>query len=92
MSIMCCVYVPEGIVMAADSRLTRTKLKNENTSKEAVNGNESVMLHKTTYTQSDNAQKVLLIKKADVGISFCGNALINGATIADYIRRLAGPV
>ena len=25
MSIMCCVYVPEGIVLAADSRLTKTK-------------------------------------------------------------------
>ena len=28
MSIMCCIYVPEGIVMAADSRLTRTKMTN----------------------------------------------------------------
>ena len=28
MSIMCCVYIPEGIVLAADSRLTRTKTGN----------------------------------------------------------------
>ena len=36
---------------------------------------------------SDNTQKVLLIKKAGVGVSFCGDAIINGATVADFIRR-----
>ena len=25
MSVMCCIFVPEGIIMAADSRLTRTR-------------------------------------------------------------------
>ena len=87
MSIMCCVYVPEGIVMAADSRLTRTKPW------EAVEPpvNEGqpklVVLSNTTFTSSDNTQKVLLLKKVGVGISFCGNAIIGGATVADYIRR-----
>ena len=88
MSIMCCIYVPEGIVMAADSRLTRTKptqsvelpVQNEQNQK-------IIMLQQTTYTLSDNAQKVLLIKKNAVGVSFCGNAIINGMTVADYIRN-----
>lgn len=88
MSIMCCVYVPEGIVMAADSRLTKTKMNQlpveiptqaENT--------KTILCRETVYTTSDNTQKVLLIKKSNVGISFCGTAIINGVTVADFIRK-----
>lgn len=86
MSIMCCIYVPEGIVMAADSRLTRTK-RNEPVELPPTNGNQKTLLPQTIYTLSDNAQKVLLIKKVGVGVSFCGDAIINGATVADFIRR-----
>ena len=88
MSIMCCVYVPEGIVMAADSRLTRTK--NIKAPVEIPNADgtvKTVIIPETTYTSSDNSQKVLLIKKASVGVSFCGNAIIGGGTVADFIRR-----
>lgn len=88
MSIMCCIYVPEGIVMAADSRLTRTKTANmpiELPTQEGIG--KTILVPQTTYTASDNTQKVLLIKKAGVGISFCGNAIIDGSTVADYIRR-----
>lgn len=87
MSIMCCVYIPEGIVLAADSRLTRTKTGNIKEIPETENTPKTVLIPKTTYTSSDNTQKVMLIKKSNVGISFCGNAIIDGATVADFIRR-----
>lgn len=88
MSIMCCIYVPEGIVMAADSRLTRTKPTKPPVELPTKDGTvKTILLSETAYTLSDNSQKVLLIKKANVGVSFCGNAIIDGMTVADFIRR-----
>ena len=87
MSIMCCVYVSEGIVMAADSRLTRTKPQNAIDLPHKEGEKDKVLLLQSMYTLSDNAQKVLLIKKAGVGVSFCGEAMIDGVTVADYIRK-----
>lgn len=76
MSIISVVYIPEGIIMAADSRLTREKkYKDED-------GNNII----EKYTISDNAQKIVLLNKCNVGIASCGNAYIDGKTIADYIR------
>lgn len=85
MSIMCCVYIPEGMVLAADSRLTSTKTGNITEMPETTV--KTVTIPKIIYTSSDNTQKVMLIKKTNVGISFCGNAIIDGATVADFIRR-----
>lgn len=72
MSIICTVYLPEGIIMAADSRATSTGIADNN------------LL--VSYTSSDNAQKVFLLDKAKVGVSCCGNLFIDGKTIADYLR------
>lgn len=77
MSIICSVYVPEGIVMAADSRITTEK---------ATDPNDPAR-EKTVYTSSDNAQKLVLIQKAGVGVSFCGEMRIAGMTGSDFIRR-----
>lgn len=76
MSIVVAVYIPEGIILAGDSRLTgnRTFQNNEIT----IN---------REYTLSDNVQKVMLLSKVPVGIATCGNALIDGRTIADYVRK-----
>lgn len=72
MSIITSVYVPEGIAMAADSRLTGYKnYGNGMTDRFAI---------------SDNSQKLFLIKKSNVGISSCGSAIIEDKTIADFIR------
>lgn len=49
MSFMCCVYLPEGIVMAADSRITQ-----EDTVKKEVDGRE--YFTKTKYTLADNGK------------------------------------
>lgn len=80
MSFMCCVHLPEGIVMATDSRITQ-----EDTVKNEIDGRE--YFTKTKYTLSDNGQKVFLLSKVRCGISFCGGVLIDGITIADYLRR-----
>ena len=87
MSIMCCLYVPEGIVMAADSRLTRTKPTKTLNLPKNDGEQEKILYVETTYTLSDNAQKVLLIKKTNTGVSFCGDAMINDVTVADFIRK-----
>lgn len=76
MSIISVVYIPEGIIMAADSRLTREKKYKD------ADGNNII----EKYTISDNAQKIVLLNKCNVGIASCGNAYIDGKTIADYIR------
>ena len=76
MSIISVVYLPEGIVLAADSRLTGKKEYKDK------DGNNVI----ERYPLSDNAQKVVLLNKCKVGIASCGTALINGKTIADYIR------
>ena len=76
MSIISVVYIPEGIIMAADSRLTREKKYKD--------ADENNIIEK--YTISDNAQKIVLLNKCNVGIASCGNAYIDGKTIADYIR------
>ena len=87
MSVMCCVYIPEGIVLAADSRLTRTKIGDIKEILETDKNSKTTLIPQTIYTSSDNTQKVMLLKKSNVGISFCGNAIIDGATVADFIRR-----
>lgn len=76
MSIISVVYIPEGIIMAADSRLTREKKYKD------ADGNNII----EKYTISDNAQKIVLLNKCNVGIASCGNAYVDGKTIADYIR------
>lgn len=79
MSIMCCVYLPEGIVMAADSRLTVYKTK---PIPEAPSAVESV-----SYPLSDQAQKLVLLRKVPVGISSCGELILGGKMISDYLKR-----
>lgn len=73
MSIIVTVYIPEGIIMATDSRLTGTAI------------NENGIKYK--YTLSDNSQKLFLIKNDSIGISCCGDAVIGGKSVGDFIRN-----
>lgn len=75
MSIISIVYVPEGIIVAADSRLTKNIEKDND-------GTKTI----ERYTLTDNAQKIVKLEKCSVGIASCGTALINSKTISDYIR------
>lgn len=76
MSIISFVYLPEGIIIAADSRLTNEKETKESDGTKVIE----------KFPISDNAQKIVLLTKCQVGIASCGTALINEKTIADYIR------
>lgn len=72
MSIIASVYLKEGIIMSADSRITGTTTYKDGT--------------KDRHTLSDNGQKLFLIKNEQVGISCCGDQEIDGKTVADFIR------
>jgi len=72
MSIITAIYVPEGIAMSADSRLTGNR--------ETENGDFY------NYTVSDNNQKIVLLKTVNVGISSCGDAIIGDKTVVDFLR------
>jgi len=76
MSIVSIVYLPEGIAMAADSRLTG--------SRSTTDTSGAVTVEK--FPISDNAQKIVLLSKCPVGIASVGTAIINSQTISDYIR------
>ncbi|MGL5353523.1 MAG: hypothetical protein ACRDA5_09390 [Clostridium sp.] len=72
MSIIATVFLPEGIVMAADSRLTGLTVQEDGT--------------RDRRTLSDNSQKLFLIKNSTIGISCCGDAAIGGKSVGDFIR------
>ncbi len=75
MSFIVTLYVPEGIVMAADSRLTmniQKKLSNDTSRVES-------------FIASDNNQKLYLIDQR-FGLSFCGEAAINNIPLAGFIN------
>ena len=94
MSIMCAVFVPDGIVISADSRQTigiapvppqrptPTSVEPRVLNRMNAPGQPPVQL----ITQSDNAQKVMLLNKVKVGISACGIGILNGKTVSDFIR------
>ncbi|OOM76565.1 hypothetical protein [Clostridium sp. BL-8] len=73
MSIIVTAYIAEGIVMAADSRLTGN----------TRHGDSGII---DRHTISDNSQKLFLIKDNSIGISCCGDAIIGGKSVGDFIR------
>lgn len=72
MSIIATVFIPEGIAMAADSRLTGLTVHHDGTRDRRI--------------LSDNSQKLFLIKDNTIGISCCGDARIGGKSVGDFIR------
>lgn len=95
---MCTVFVPEGIVMAADSRQTIgiTAVK-PGTAGQQQKIAQTDLLNRMNqpgmppqgipmFTHSDNAQKIMLLDKVKVGISACGLSILDGKTVSDYIR------
>lgn len=75
MSLMITVYVREGIVMAADSRLTL------NFPRTTPDGKQHVL----SITNSDSAKKLFLAPN-NVGIATCGPADIGGVPIAGFLE------
>lgn len=77
MSLVIATYVPEGIVMASDSRQSITiegkTPQGEDFKVETVN--------------SDAVNKTFLLENQQVGISNFGQDLLNGVPMASYIKR-----
>lgn len=99
MSVMCSVFVPDGIVLAADSRQTvgiAANIVKPGTQSGVIQQGEPRLVNRMNqpgqppvtpiFTQSDNAQKIMLLNKVKVGISACGIGILNGKTVSDYIR------
>lgn len=76
MSFIITVYVPEGIVMAADSRLSLNKTTPQ--------GEKTVILQQ--FESSNSSQKLFLLNNK-IGLSTCGDAAINKKPIAGYIDQ-----
>lgn len=75
MSLIISVYVREGIVMAADSRLTL------NIPRTLPSGQPNIL----SITTSDSAKKLFLAPN-NVGIATCGPADIGGVPIAGFVE------
>ena len=75
MSVVITIYVPEGIVLAADSRLTINW-------KSMINGKENL-----NYSQiSDTTNKVFLLNDR-IAVATFGVADINGVPIAGFVNK-----
>jgi len=77
MSLIIVTYVPEGIVMASDSRQW---VRIEGKSPEGKN-------FKIETVGSDAVMKTFLLEKQQVGISNFGQDLLNGVPMGSYINR-----
>lgn len=75
MSFIVTLYVPEGMVMAADSRLTI------NMQQVLPDGNSMIQ----SFLASDSNQKVYLLDQR-FGLSLCGDAAINNIPLAGFIN------
>ncbi len=80
MSLVVTVYVPSGIVMAADSRMTvlRSEEKDEDGSKVKVQ--QQIVL-------SDNAYKVVALPSIGVGISVYDAGVIDNQPVDSHVHR-----
>ncbi len=78
MSFVVTVYVPEGIVMASDSRQTAT-IEKRTTTGEKLTSIQTVA--------SDFTYKLFLLRQ-DVGIVAYGDTLLGGVQMETHIRRL----
>lgn len=79
MSLVVTVYVPSGIVMAADSRITGTRKEQRQQEQQTVIVEQQVVI-------SDNAYKIIEFTKVPVGISAFGAGIIKEQTVDSHVR------
>jgi len=77
MTLIVVTYVPEGIVMASDSRQTVTLERKTPDGKD----------FKIETVNSDAVVKTSLLEKQQVGVSNYGQDLLNGVPMGSYIKR-----
>jgi hypothetical protein len=85
MSLAISIYVPAGIVMAADSRVTGT-LTREEEQVSPESGLKTVRIQQQ-LAFSDNAQKLIALDEAGVGISCFDSVIIEGQAIETHIQE-----
>ncbi|MBE9501816.1 MAG: hypothetical protein KAX23_06185 [Dehalococcoidia bacterium] len=82
MSLVVTVYVPSGIVMAGDSRVTATRREEKKEEQQTTIKEQQVVL-------SDHGYKVIALDVAPVGVSCSETAIINNEPIDSHIRKFA---
>lgn len=70
MSILCTLYLKDGVILASESRATHSK---------EING-QNIITGRT-----DDLHKTLVVSPHNVGISYCSNAKFNGILLEDYL-------
>lgn len=73
------VYVPSGIVIAADSRITGTRREEKKEGEQTIIVEQQIVI-------SDNSYKVVSLAKVPVGIGVFGTAIMNDQTVDTHIR------
>lgn len=72
MSILCTMYLKDGIILASESRATHSREKDGK---------------KEITKRTDDLQKTFLINQKNIGISFCGNAKIKNIVLDDFFEE-----
>ena len=80
MSLVVTVYVPSGIVMAADSRMTVQR------NEERAEGDQTTRIQQQLVL-SDNAYKVVESRKTGVGIAIYDAAIIDNQPADSHVHR-----
>jgi hypothetical protein len=80
MTLLVAVYVPAGIALAADSRLTRT------VTQKSKAGDEEV-LQQSVQVLSDASNKLVELKRVGCAVGLYDHALVEGQPIDAHIRR-----
>lgn len=71
MSILCTLYLKEGIILASESRVTHSIIQN----------GERIITSRT-----DDLQKTFAIEDKRIGISFCANAKVKNMLMDDFFE------
>jgi hypothetical protein len=80
MSLVVTVYVPSGIVLAADSRMGLTRTEDRDEDGKQVRVQQQIVM-------SDSAYKVVELRKSGVGISIYDAAVINNQPADSHVHR-----
>jgi hypothetical protein len=80
MSLVVTVYVPSGIVMAADSRMTVLRTDDREEDGQKVRVQQQLVL-------SDSAYKVVRLRKVPAGVSVYDSGIIDNQPVESHVRR-----
>ncbi len=80
MSLVVTVYVPSGIVMAADSRMTVLRSEERQEGEQKTRVQQQLVL-------SDNAYKVVTLRTIGVGVSIYDAGVINNQPVDSHVHR-----